>query len=75
MTSKVLSLVIEAERWRIDNIGRDNFTLVHAAVAALPELQKLLAIADAAQNLCDVKGRHHSERAMKRLMEACASKE
>lgn len=38
---------------------------------AIGRVSTLLAIADAAQNLCKVKGRHHSEIAMRKLIEAC----
>jgi len=34
-------------------------------------IEKLLQIESAAINMCDVKGRHHSELAMNRLMELC----
>jgi hypothetical protein len=38
---------------------------------ALGKLCKLQEVDKAAKNLCKVKGRHHSEQAMLRLMKAC----
>lgn len=35
------------------------------------EMEQLKAIEQAAQTLCKVKGRHHTEIAMKRLMDLC----
>ncbi len=35
------------------------------------EAQKVRELEEAARNLCRVKGRHHSEQAMRRLMNAC----
>lgn len=36
----------------------------------LCDMNRLRAIEEAARNLCEVKGRHHSEIAMRRLIEA-----
>lgn len=55
-----LELLVKSERegWRYAN--------------ELEQERKCLQeIADAAQNMCRVKGRHHSELAMQRLMLAC----
>ncbi len=35
------------------------------------EAMKVRELEEAARNLCRVKGRHHTEQAMKRLAEAC----
>lgn len=38
---------------------------------AIGRVYTLLAVAEAAQNLCKAKGRHHSKIAMSKLIEAC----
>jgi hypothetical protein len=43
--------------------------------ASAEEYAALKKIEAAARNLCTVKGRHHSEIAMRKLMEACAAAE
>lgn len=40
-------------------------------VEMVAEINRLKVIEQAAINMCDVKGRHHSELAMNRLMEVC----
>lgn len=49
----------------------DAYAAILDAMAAVQEMPRLRAIESAAMNFCRVRGRHHSEMATKRLMDAC----
>lgn len=74
-----LEILKEFNSWRRGDGESDRYDRIqtHLGVAideVINELARLRAIEKAAINMCDVKGRHHSELAMNRLMEVRGKK-